>query len=140
MLYQGLYHHIESVGVPHLFLATEHCVSCVMGLQDGKTFKPTICVEFSRASLYAIFLLQYLLESFCCVGLLLGIQVSSIWCPFLGCPTGLGVPLLGHRMFPLWRILCRLRHFVAKRDVFMAANPSAASPRNFGDTVGRTQL
>ena len=52
MLYQGLYHHIESVGVPHLFLATGHCVSCVMGLQDGKTFKPTI---FSRASLYAIF-------------------------------------------------------------------------------------
>ena len=55
MLYQGLYHHIESVGVPHLFLATGHCVSCVMGLQDGKTFKPTICVEFSRASLYAFF-------------------------------------------------------------------------------------
>ena len=26
-----------------------------MGLQDGKTFKPTICVEFSRASLYAFF-------------------------------------------------------------------------------------
>ena len=78
MLYQELYHHIESVGVPNLFLATGHCVSCVMGLQDGKTFKPTICVEFSRASLYAFFLLQYLLESSFCVGLLLGIQVSSI--------------------------------------------------------------
>ena len=67
--------------------------------------------------------------------------VSFTWVSHrIGCLTGLGVPLLGHRMFPLWRILCRLRHFVAKRDVFMAANPSAASPRNFGDTVGRTQL
>ena len=52
---------------------------------------------------------------------------------YLGVPQDWGVP--GHKMFPLWRILCRLRHFVAGGDVFMAANPTAASPRNFGDTL-----
>ena len=52
---------------------------------------------------------------------------------YLGVPEDWGVH--GHKMFPLWRILCRLRHFVARGDVFMAANPTAASPRNFGDTL-----
>ena len=42
---------------------------------------------------------------------------------YLGVPEDWGVP--GHKMFPLWRILCRPRHFVARGDVFMAANPTA---------------
>ena len=87
MLYQGLYHHIESVGVPHLFLATGHCVSCVMGLQDGKTFKPTICVEFSRASLYAFF---------CCCSIFLRVLSVSVFSLASRCPQFsvlyLGVP------------------------------------------------
>ena len=68
----------------------------------------------------------------------------SLWSPdvpnlaaftYLGVPEDWGVP--GHRMFPLWRILCLPRHFVAGGDVFMAANPGrsrSCPPRNFGDT------
>ena len=56
---------------------------------------------------------------------LAAVQVSSILCPLLGCPAqDWGVP--GHKMFPLWRILCRPRHFVARGDIFMAANPTVA--------------
>ena len=43
---------------------------------------------------------------FCCAGISLRVQVSSIWCPLLGCPTGLGCPrtqnvsTLAHFMSP----------------------------------------
>ena len=125
MLDQEPSHHIETLLVSCLSLATRPCI-----LNTAQFC--TMASPYNEAA-------KYLLHG----GGVLNAMLS-LWSPdvpnlaaftYLGVPEDWGVP--GHRMFPLWRILCLPRHFVAGGDVFMAANPGrsrSCPPRNFGDT------
>ena len=125
MLDQEPSHHIETLLVFCLSLATGPCI-----LNTAQFC--TMASTYNEGT-------KYLLHGGGVFNAML-----SLWSPdvpnlaaftYLGVPEDWGVP--GHRMFPLWRILCLPRHFVAGGDVFMAANPGrsrSCPPRNFGDT------
>ena len=124
MLDQEPSHHIETLLVSCLSLATRPCILILQFC--------TMASPYNEGT-------KYLLHGGGVFNAML-----SLWSPdvpnlvsftYLGVPEDWGVP--GHRMFPLWRILCLPRHFVAGGDVFMAANPGrsrSCPPRNFGDT------
>ena len=131
--YSKSYTIISRQFVSHLFWEVNPRISFALVLHDDKEL---INKQSTPNSL------TVLKHAFCCK-MLPGVFAVPAYpfasrCPqfgvlYLGVLQDWGVP--GHKMFPVWRILCRPRHFVARGDVFMAANPSAASPRNLGDTL-----